>query len=168
MGILKCKVPGQKILKNNATLYMMSKNVQVNLSKWSIGTKLDPTLEVALAQRLNYVFQLKLYLGLDSFLWEAISKHLLYLCSYHTLVNRYILYLLSVKHQKKKNNNNANSWEEGCSWGIGSWLKICYIYNFVNVFCIEVRNPPCFKLSANQVDHTVGMFQNFGHRINIF
>lgn len=52
---------------------MMSKNVQVNLSKWSIGTKLDPTLEVALAQRLNYVFQLKLYLGLDSFLWEAIS-----------------------------------------------------------------------------------------------
>ena len=50
---------------------MMSKNVQVNLSKWSIGTKLDPTLEVALAQRLNYVFQLKLYLGLDSFLWEA-------------------------------------------------------------------------------------------------
>lgn len=94
---------------------MMSKNVQVNLSKWSIGTKLDPTLEVALAQRLNYVF----------------CKHLLYLCSYHTLVNRYILYLLSVKHQKK-NNNNANSWEEGCSWGIGSWLKICYIYNFVN------------------------------------
>ena len=111
---------------------MMSKNVQVNLSKWSIGTKLDPTLEVARAQRLNYVLQLKLYLGLDSFLWEAISKHLLYLCSYHTLVNRYILYLLSVKHQKKKNNNNANSWKEGCSWGIGSWLKICYIYNFVN------------------------------------
>lgn len=64
-----------------------------------------------------------------SFLWEAISKHLLYLCSYHTLVNRYILYLLSVKHQKKKIIIMPTLGRRGAA---GSWLKICYIYNFVN------------------------------------